>query len=254
MIFARTILSTIIMIETAKLSEGNLFPNRHRPVVLTDTLLGDRDVFVTKEIWNLAGDHIRAMLANRDDPHARGSSVPCSSPSAVWLEKQTSLVSADDLGKMLEWNLYIIPFTYKLYIANPVIYRQEYFGFGGQYTNEIRDIYEKAHVFWSGSGVVDEVQLLAAHGSDLSDRDKLIPTLELLFKGSYDEDYTVDDHADEIQELISRLPGGYEFPLLTFNAFATDEMSDDIDPSIIIGDGYFEFQKESSNESEGTRL
>ncbi|KAL3803525.1 hypothetical protein HJC23_014073 [Cyclotella cryptica] len=249
MIFGRSILSTFLMIETVKLSEGNLFGKIHRPVVLSDTVQRDHDVFVNKEIWNLAEDHIRAMMVNRDDPH--GSNVPCSSPSAVWLQKQTSLVATDDLEKMLRWNLYIVPFAYKLYIANPVLYSQEYFGFDGEYTHEIREIYDEAQDFWSGSGVFDEVHLLAAHGSDLSDREKLIPTLELLFEGSYDKDFTVDDHADEIQELISRLPGGYEFPLLTFNAFATDEMGDDIDPSIIIGDGYFQFQKDSRNESEG---
>jgi hypothetical protein len=127
---------------------------------------------------------------------------------------------------------------------------EEYFGPEGEYTEEIRNIFDQAREFWSGSGVVDEIHIRGAHGSDLADEHKLIPTLELLFEGSYDRDYTVHDHANQIQELIMRLPGGYDFPLLTFNAFATDEM-DDVDPSIIIGDGYFEFQKASSSESEG---
>lgn len=38
--------------------------------------------------------------------------------------------------------------------------------------------------------------------------------------------YTIYDHARDIQQLISRLPGQYSFPLLTFNAFATDEAMD----------------------------
>ena len=38
--------------------------------------------------------------------------------------------------------------------------------------------------------------------------------------------------------------------MLTFNAFATDEM-DDEDPSIIIGNGYFQFQKALGMDSEG---
>ena len=167
------------------------------------------------------------------------------------------------MQKIIEWNLFIIPFAYKLYIDVPPNHsgtfiisnvlstdKQEYFGTEGEFTNEINNIFEDAQAFWAGSGVEDEIHIRGAHGADLADMDKLIPTLELLFKGSYDDDYTVYDHANEIQELILRLPGGYNFPLLTFNAFATDKM-DDADPSIIIGDGYFNFQKASNSESEG---
>ena len=50
--------------------------------------------------------------------------------------------------------------------------------------------------------------------------------------------------------LITRLPGGYNFPLLTFNAFATDEKGDE-ESSIIIGDGYFQFQNALGMDSEG---
>ena len=189
------------------------------------------------------------------------------SPSTKWLQEQTELISEDDLQKIMDWNLFVIPFAYKLYIDVPsrslpnysgtyIISdilssdSQEYFGTEGEFTNEIESIFNEAQDFWAGSGVKDEIHVRGAHGVDLADLDKLIPTLELLFEGSYDEDYTVYDHANEIQELILRLPGGYNFPLLTFNAFATDKM-DDLDPSIIIGDGYFEFQKASSSESEG---
>ena len=51
--------------------------------------------------------------------------------------------------------------------------------------------------------------------------------------------------------LITRLPGGYNFPLLTFNAFATDNEKGDEESSIIIGDGYFQFQNALGMDSEG---
>jgi len=52
--------------------------------------------------------------------------------------------------------------------------------------------------------------------------------------------------------LIERLPGGYDYPLLSFNAFATkakEEMG--IESSIIIGEGYFTFQEAVGLASEG---
>jgi hypothetical protein len=259
--FVCGILSIVIIVNSFKLSEGNLFENnRQRSIDVTYK-------FQNTAVWNIADGHINSLLVAREDPYNLGLNEPCSSPSAIWLEEQTALISTEDLQKIIEWNLFIIPFAYKLYVhipQKPDYYGtisimdlistedndEEYFGSEGEYTSEIRDIFEEARDFWAGSGVVDQIHIRGAHGSDLADRDKLVPTLELLFEGSYDDDYTVEDHADEIQDLISRLPGTYDFPLLTFNAFATDEM-DDVDPSIIIGDGYFEFQKAFNSESEG---
>jgi len=78
----------------------------------------------------------------------------------------------------------------------------------------------------------------------MPDRSNLIQTLEVMFGSQYTDEYTVYDHATDIQDLIEGLPGKYEYPLLTFNAFATkakEEMG--IESSIIIGEGYFTFQE-----------
>jgi len=267
MLFAYGILPLVLLAESFKLCEGNLFGDK-QSIELVSTLQNDRDVIVNTEIWNLAEGHIKSVLVTRDDPNDLDIiDTPCESPSTKWLQEQTELISEGDLQKIMDWNLFVIPFAYKLYIDVPsrsdpnysgtyIISdilstdSQEYFGTEGEFTNEIESIFNEAQDFWDGSGVEDDIHIRGAHGVDLADLDKLIPTLELLFEGSYDDDYTVYDHANEIQELILRLPGGYNFPLLTFNAFATDKM-DDSDPSIIIGDGYFEFQKASSSESEG---
>lgn len=269
MLFNCGILSTILLIDSLKLSEGNLFANRQGKIELAHTFRHAHDVIVNKEIWNVAEGHMNSLLVAREYPYDVDLNEPCSSPSTKWLEEQTALISTEDLQKIIDWDLFIIPFAYKLYVDVPdkpdyfgtvsimdLISADddaEYFGSEGEYTDEIKTIFEEARDFWAGSGVVDQIHIRGAHGSDLADREKLVQTLELLFEGSYDEDYTVDDHADEIQELILRLPGGYDFPLLTFNAFATDEM-DDIDPSIVIGDGYFEFQRASNSESEGDNI
>ena len=78
----------------------------------------------------------------------------------------------------------------------------------------------------------DDIELICAHGSDLADRhNKLIPALQVMFGSSYDDEYTIYDHATDIQDLITRLPGGYNYPLLTFNAFATDAKDKNDRPS-----------------------
>ena len=185
--------------------------------------------------------------------------TPCSSPSSRWLQDLIEDVSEEDLNKFFEWQLHILPFVYKVYVA-PRQSDQEYFGLDGEFTQEIKRIHDQAKEFWSDSGVNDEIFLLSAHGSDLADtHNKLVPTLELVFHKDYDSDYTAYDHAIDIQDLITRLPGGYTFPLLTFNAFATKEIDDhdqdssdgDQAASIVVGDGYFKFQKAIGLDSEG---
>lgn len=189
-------------------------------------------------------------LSSTDKQQQASSS--CSSPSSKWLKSVIADVSAEDLSTFFDNHLHVLPFVYKLHVA-PRLYAQEYFGLDGEYTQEITSVHNQAQDFWSDSGVDDEIYLLSAHGSDLADRHgKLVPTLKLLFRNTYDSNYTVYDHATEIQQLINRLPGGYNFPLLTFNAFATDEMDDKVeDSSIIIGDGYFQFQQALGMDSEG---
>jgi len=191
------------------------------------------------------------LLVSQEDPtDTRSGTTQCSSPSAQWLRQQVRNVSEEDLSNFFDWRINTLPFAYKLFVEKSQ-YQSEYFGLNGEHTHEINSIHEEVQSFWSDSGVDEEIYVLGAHGSDLADVDKLIPTLEFMFVGSYDANFTADDHAADIQDLISRLPGGYEHPLLTFNAFATDE-GDGIEHStIMIGDGYFEFQESMGFGSEG---
>ena len=207
-----------------------------------------------------------AVMVSQEDGGAgssSSSSARCSSPSARWLQQQVASLSDEDLSNFFDWNVYTLAFAYKLYIEphqDSYYYDQaregeEYFGLDGEYTQEIHSIHDRARDFWSRSDDVqdDGIHVLCAHGSDLADRhNKLIPTLEKMFGNSYDEEYTVFDHANDIQDLITRLPGGYNYPLLTFNAFATDAIENENEtPSIMIGAGYFEFQEAVGLSSEG---
>ena len=221
------------------------------------------------EIGNAFGHALMSSRPVKVGIEPEDSPAPCSSPSAKWLKEQASTLSDEDLENFFDWHLYTLPFAYKLFVEPTQTYAddeehssfdgqhgtpssQEYFGLDGQHTEEIQLIHDQAQEFWSDSGVDDDIRILCAHGSDLADRhEKLLPTLEILFGDSYNEEYTIHNHATDIQDLILRLPGGYNFPLLTFNAFATEQVAKDDFPAIIIGDGYFEFQDSVGLSSEG---
>ena len=68
MLFAYGILPFVLLAESFKLCEGNLFGDK-QSIELVSTLQNDRDVIVNTEIWNLAEGHIKSVLVTRDDPN-----------------------------------------------------------------------------------------------------------------------------------------------------------------------------------------
>ena len=87
------------------------------------------------------------------------------------------------------------------------------------------------------------VLLLGMHGEDLSYMQTLVPTLQQIYSLEPSEARTL---AIEIQSVIEQLPDGYNNPLLTANAIATQSSSSSSSSreerdSIIIGDGVFTF-------------
>lgn len=180
---------------------------------------------------------------NQDDS---GGTERCSSPSKAWLLEKSSSIEREDLVYFFDNHLQSLPFAYKIYVADRD--EDQNFGGDGRYTDQIAQMHSKAQDFWRDSGAEDDIRLLSAHGEDLADRDKLVLTLQTVFGRSYHDGYTVEEHANEIQDLIERLPGGYSNPLLTFNAFFSSDTG-----AILIGDGYFEFQRNQGLESEGPR-
>ena len=83
------------------------------------------------------------------------------------------------------------------------------------------------------------VLLLGMHGEDLSYMQTLVPTLQQIYSLEPSEARTL---AIEIQSVIEQLPDGYNNPLLTANAIATQSSSSREErDSIIIGDGVFTF-------------
>jgi len=241
--FFKTISFYVIFTTLAQIVHGLRKP----PRILH--LKAEHELILNTEIGERFNREIKALMASREESSIFRTS--CTSPSEKWLHEQTKSLSNEDLSNFFDWYLHVLPFAYKLYVENNE-YDDEYFGVNGEYTTEIQSIHRRTEDFWTDSrvdGDVGKISLFCAHGSDLADREKLVQTLHLLFSDSNDES-SIEDLADDIQELIQRLPGRYNYPLLTFNAFATDAIGPD-EASIIIGDGYFQFQKDSGVESEG---
>ncbi|KAL7548810.1 hypothetical protein ACHAWF_017345 [Thalassiosira exigua] len=215
----------------------------HKRMLRADPVLeGISNTEIASSAW-------KPLLLTRENPQSESSEdSPCSSLSSRWLRRQARDVSERDLSNFFNWHVHTLAFAYKLFI-DPKDPGQEYFGVRGEYTQEVDYMVERTQQFWSRSGNEEDILILGAHGSDLAELEKLIPTLNVMFSGSYTDDYTVYNHAFHVQELIERLPGGYTNPLLTFNAFATDKTEEAA--SIIIGDGYFEFQESMGLVSEG---
>lgn len=75
MIFVYGILPLVLLAESFKLCQANLFGKKS--IELTGTLENDRDVIVNTEIWNLAEGQIKSILVTREDPYDLGIDTPC---------------------------------------------------------------------------------------------------------------------------------------------------------------------------------
>lgn len=176
---------------------------------------------------------------------AAARSTECSDPRD-WLRQKVLEMGISTYNKLKEMEVFDMALVYKFGVDYNE--RGEFLGANGEHTNELKLRQEDCEEFWEkadfDNSLDTDILLLGMHGSDLSDREKLVPTLEFMF-----EDLTakeVLDLADEVQELIESIPGSYDNPLLTYNAAAVDgidhpffgELFPDI---IVIGDGILQF-------------
>lgn len=153
------------------------------------------------------------------------------------------------------YNITLMPYVYKLYIDGNNA--DEYFGkdqYGGKvYTESLLKSHLKSAKFWSRStqdGLdtnweeygpnqdmsidiklqTGDVLLLGMHGSDLSIEDNLVETIRFMFTYGFDGDGDNGDLSDkevkamarDIRALIEGLPGGFDNPMLTLNAVASE--------------------------------
>lgn len=180
----------------------------------------------------------------------------CSSPLEDWIVDHILKMGIDNFLTLSEMNIDFLPFVYKRYIDT---YQEpEFFGIFGEDTDELIDRHEQGEQFWSKAGgsndlQTDDILLLAMHGSDLQEMNKLLPSMELLYPFLNETERV--QAARSVQNFIESLPFAYNNPLLTANAFAAKGHPFTpgvfIKDAIFVGDGILEYLQFENLGSEG---
>lgn len=185
----------------------------------------------------------------------------CLSSLQRWFVSLIETIGMDTWEELNYYNVTSLTYLYKHHVSSS-LGQNEYFGTYGESTTQLKETHESLKQFWTlgsssnnnGYGDVSyaaspnlvggpsNVVLLGMHGSDLSHKSKLVPTLQQLYMLDAPTAMTL---ADKIQSIIRKLPDSFNNPVLTANALAiqsphSDGSNNERD-SIIIGDGVFEF-------------
>ena len=187
------------------------------------------------------------------------SNSNCLSPLQRWFVSLIDSIGLDTWEELNYYNVTSLAYLYKHHISSSSG-QNEYFGTSGEDTKQMKSNHESLKRFWtlgnkngvnalgpnyaSSPNPIGNVVLLGMHGDDLSDKGKLVPTLQQLYGLDAPTALTL---ADKIQSIIEKLPDAYNNPVLTANALAiqsphSDGSNSERD-SIIIGDGVFAFLK-----------
>ena len=166
----------------------------------------------------------------------------CSSPLLDWSRKQIR-----EMGHLTYKNLYdnrvlSMSYIYKHYIDKKT--GKERFVDADQ-TSELKRRHKRQIKFWRDADLEsrilkEDILLLSMHGTDLQDDSKIVPIIEKMFE--FDSLSDVINFANDIQEMIEKIPHGFNNPLLTMNAVATKTSGKTFNKkSIILGDGVLQF-------------
>ena len=220
-----------------------------------------------------------------DDPEAThpqhyedGSTLPppsCMSPLQKWFVTRIDSIGLDTWETMLAYNITSLSYLYKHHVSG-ADGSAEYFGAHGERNEEMLENHASMQSFWTQAdsqhvsvqyeaagfhsvsnphrmGGPGNVILLGMHGTDLADKAKLVPTLQQIYRLDGADAYNI---AASIQGIVKGLPDGFNNPVLTANAIATQTMKMDGSrgerDSIIVGDGVYDFLEYLGLENDGT--
>ncbi|EJK72237.1 hypothetical protein THAOC_06246 [Thalassiosira oceanica] len=199
----------------------------------------------------------------------------CMSSLQKWFVSRIDSIGIETWETMLSYNISSLAYMYKHHVSG-ADGSSEYFGVRGERTDEMLDNHASMQSFWTRAdsqkvSVHDEaaglhivsnphrmggpgnVILLGMHGTDLADNAKLVATLQQMYRIDGRDAYGI---AASIQEIIKGLPDGFNNPVLTANAVATQTMKMDGSrgerDSIIVGDGVYDFLDYLDLETDGT--
>mmetsp|Transcript_26220 Transcript_26220/g.38002 ORF Transcript_26220/g.38002 Transcript_26220/m.38002 type:complete len:762 (-) Transcript_26220:105-2390(-) len=170
---------------------------------------------------------------------AASSSRSCVSQSYVWNMHRINEMPSGTYEYLSKNYVTLMPFIYKIYIDRSE--EGEYFGTNGAQTGELLYRHVLAEDFWRSNIVsTEDVLLLGAHGSMLKERNKVIPTIKLMWPSM--SETQVNDLFEDIQGLINGIPLTFDNPLLSLNALAApggDILGNGVifPAAIVMGDG-----------------
>lgn len=184
------------------------------------------------------------------------STTPCEEPTQWWFNQQLKGISRRDFLFLIEHPRVLeLPFVYKFAIDKSE--EGEYFGINGKHTLELKSRHNSTELFWEATDHdntlnTSDILLFGVHGSDLEYDSNLVPTIRLLWPNKTIDE--ANEFANSIQATFQSLPGGFNNPLLTFNALAVEgysENGEDYSDSILIGDGILKFLDDVDLERDG---
>lgn len=176
----------------------------------------------------------------------------CSSPLLDWSKKQIRAMGHSTYKKLYDNRVLSMSYIYKHYIDKKT--GEEFFHDASQ-TLELKRRHSKQMKFWrdadfEGRILKEDILLLSMHGSDLKDYGKIVPVIERMFE--FDDISSVINFAHDVQEMIEKIPKGFNNPLLTMNAVATTTSGKTFNKnSIILGDGVLQFLYDTGLEATG---
>lgn len=166
----------------------------------------------------------------------------CSSPLLDWSRKQIRAMGHLTYKQLYDNRILSMSYIYKHYIDKKT--GEEFFVDAGQ-TSELKRRHKRQMKFWrdadlEGRILKEDILLLSMHGADLQDDSKLVPIIERMFH--FDNLSDVINFAHDVQDMIAKIPNGFNNPLLTMNAVATTTSGRTFNKkSIILGDGVLQF-------------
>jgi hypothetical protein len=152
-----------------------------------------------------------------------------------WLNKQ--LADWDDyiFINVFGYDMPNLPFNYSWVFENS---SNQYFGKNGEYSKTLTKTFKDLKRFWNIE--TGKIEMVAAHGSMLNDRDKVIKTFTIAYGFDQEVAEWLADGVTLLIQVIPQLRHG-DHPLFTFNAYSESAVDIPgvgiIPPKIIIGDG-----------------
>ena len=216
--------------------------------------------------------------AEQSQYYENGLALPppsCMSPLQRWFVARIDAIGIDTWETMLDYNITSLAYLYKHHVSG-ADGSAEYFGVHGERSDEMLENHASMQSFWEKAdsqqvsvhfeaaglhgvsnphrmGGPANVILLGMHGADLADNAKLVATLQQIYGLDGRDAYGI---AASIQGIVKGLPGGFNNPVLTANAIATQTMKLDGSrgerDSIIVGDGVYDFLEYLDLETDGT--